>query len=47
MKYIRKLLKLNHGDKKELENIRKEIEEDRKVGIASEKWLLEKLAELE
>jgi hypothetical protein len=47
MKYIRKMLKLNNGDKKEIETIRKEIEEDRKVGIASEKWLLEKLAELE
>jgi hypothetical protein len=47
MKYIRKMLKLNHGDKREIEVIRKEIEEDRKVGIASEKWLLEKLAELE
>ena len=47
MKYIKKLLKLNPGDKKEIELIRKEIDEDRKVGIASEKWVLEKLAELE
>ena len=47
MKYIRKMLKLNHNDKKEMDLIKKEIEEDRKVGVASEKWLLEKLAELE
>ncbi len=47
MKYIRKILRINPGDKKEIESIRKEIEEDRKVGIASEKWVLEKLAELE
>lgn len=47
MKYVRKLLKLNPGDKKEIAHIRKEMEEDRKVGIASEKWLLEKLVELE
>lgn len=47
MKYIRKMLKINPGDKKEIDSIRKEIEEDRKVGIASEKWVLEKLAELE
>jgi tetratricopeptide (TPR) repeat protein len=47
MKYIRKLLKLNPGDKKEIAHIRKEMEDDRKVGIASEKWLLEKLVELE
>ena len=47
MKYIKKLLKISPGDKKEIELIRKEIDEDRKVGIASEKWLLEKLAELE
>ena len=47
LKYIKKLLKLNPGDKSEIEKIRSDIEEDKKVGIASMKWLLEKLAELE
>jgi hypothetical protein len=47
MKYVRKLLKINTGDKKAIEAFKKEMEEDRKVGIASEKWILEKLAELE
>jgi hypothetical protein len=47
MKYTRKLLKLNKGSKTEIEHIKKEMEEDRKIGIASEKWILEKLAELE
>lgn len=47
MKYVRKLLKLNKGNKTEIEHIKKEMEEDRKIGIASEKWILEKLAELE
>jgi hypothetical protein len=48
MKYTRKMLKLNHGDKNEIIKIRQEIDEDRKAaGIASLKWLLEKLAELE
>ena len=47
MKYVRKLLKLNKGNKTDIANIRKEMEEDRKIGIASEKWILEKLAELE
>ena len=47
MKYVRKLLKLNKGSKAEIEHIKKEMEEDRKIGIASEKWILEKLAELE
>ena len=47
IKYIRKLMKLNKGDKTEIENIKKEMEEDRKIGIASEKWILEKLAEME
>lgn len=47
MKYIRKLRKIMPGDKNEIQNTKKEIEEDRKVGIASEKWILEKLAELE
>ncbi len=47
MKYVRKLLKLNKGSKVDIDNIRKEMEEDRKIGIASEKWILEKLAELE
>ena len=39
--------KLNKGNTIEIENIRKEMEEDRKVGIASEKWVLEKLVEME
>jgi hypothetical protein len=47
IKYTRKLLKLNKGNKTEIEHIKKEMEEDRKIGIASEKWILEKLAELE
>jgi hypothetical protein len=47
IKYTRKLLKLNKGNKTEIANIKKEMEEDRKIGIASEKWILEKLAELE
>ena len=47
MKYIKKLMKLNKGDLIEIENIKKEMEEDRKIGIASEKWILEKLAEME
>jgi hypothetical protein len=47
MKYVRKFMKIIQGDKKDIENIKKEIEEDRKIGIASLKWLLEKLAELE
>ena len=47
IKYVRKMLKLMPGDKKEIESIKKEMEEDRKTGIASEKWILEKLAVLE
>lgn len=47
VKYIRKLMKLNKGNTLEIENIKKEIEEDRKIGIVSERWILEKLAELE
>jgi hypothetical protein len=47
MKYIKRLLKLNKGNKIEIEHIKKEMEEDRKIGIASERWILEKLAELE
>lgn len=47
IKYIRKMRKLISGDKKEIEKIRDEIEEDKKVGIASLRWVLEKLAELE
>ena len=47
MKYIKKLMKLNKGNTAEIENIKKEMEEDRKIGIASEKWILEKLAEME
>ena len=47
MKYIKKLLKLNKGNTTEIENIKKEMEKDRKIGIASEKWILEKLVEME
>ena len=47
MKYIKKLMKLNKGDSLEIENIKKEMEEDRKIGIASERWILEKLTEME
>lgn len=47
MKYIKKFRKIMPGDKTEIENTKKEIEQDRKIGIASEKWILEKLAELE
>lgn len=49
-KYVKKLLKLNRtkkGNKADIAHIKKEMEEDRKIGIASEKWILEKLAELE
>ncbi len=47
IKYTRKLLKIVPGDQKEIEKIKQEIEEDKKVGIASMKWVYEKLAELE
>jgi hypothetical protein len=47
MKYTRKLLRLKPGDKKEIEKIKQEMEDDKKVGIASMKWVYEKLAELE
>lgn len=47
IKYTRKLLKIVPGDIKEIEKIKQEIEEDKKVGIASMKWVYEKLAELE
>jgi hypothetical protein len=43
--FIRKLTKLNAGDKNAIEQTRKEIEETK--AVASKKWLLEKLAELE
>lgn len=47
MKYVRKMLKIVPGDTKEIEKIKQEMIEDKKVGIASEKWVYEKLAELE
>jgi hypothetical protein len=47
MKYIKKLLKLIPGDQKEITKIKQEMEDDKKVGIASMKWVYEKLAELE
>ncbi len=43
--FVRKLTKLNTGDKSAIEQTRKEIEETK--AVASKKWLLEKLAELE
>ena len=43
--FARKLTKLIPGDKKTIEQIRQEIKDAK--GVASEKWLLEKLAELE
>lgn len=45
IKFVRKLTKIMPGDKKAVDNLREEIKEAK--GIASEKWLLEKLAELE
>ncbi len=47
VKYIKKMRKIVPGDKKEIDKIKEEIEEDKKVGIASMRWVLEKLAELE
>ena len=47
MKYIKKLLKLIPGDQKEIAKIKQEMEDDKKIGIASMKWVYEKLAELE
>ncbi len=47
MKYIKKILKLIPGDQKEIAKIKQEMEDDKKVGIASMKWVYEKLAELE
>ena len=43
--FVRKLTKIKNGDKKSIEQIRQEIKDAK--GVASEKWLLEKLAELE
>jgi hypothetical protein len=43
--FVRKLTKVTAGDKRTIEQIRQEIKSDK--GVASEKWLLEKLAELE
>jgi hypothetical protein len=43
--FIKKLTKVTTGDKKTIEQIRQEIKDAK--GVASEKWLLEKLAELE
>ncbi len=47
MKYTKKLLKLIPGDQKEIVKIKQEMEDDKKIGIASMKWVYEKLAELE
>ncbi len=47
MKYIKKILKLIPGDQKEIAKIKQEMEDDKKIGIASMKWVYEKLAELE
>ncbi len=45
IQFVRKLTKLMPGDLKAIEQIRQEIKDAK--GVASEKWLLEKLAELE
>ena len=45
IKFVRKLTKIMPGDKKAIETLKEEIKEAK--GIASEKWLLEKLAEIE
>ena len=45
IQFVRKMTKIMPGDMKAIENIRQEIKDAK--GVASEKWLLEKLAELE
>ena len=45
MRFLKRLIKINPGDKKEIELLRNEIKAAN--GVVSEKWLLEKLAELE
>lgn len=47
IKYVRKLMRLNPGDKTEIAKIYAEMEEDKKVGIASINWLYEKIKDLE
>ena len=43
--FVRKLTKIMPGDNKAVEQLKQEIKDNK--GVASEKWLLEKLAELE
>lgn len=43
--FVRKLTKIMPGDTKAVEQLKQEIKDNK--GVASEKWLLEKLAELE
>ena len=43
--FVRKLTKIMPGDAKAVEQLKQEIKDNK--GVASEKWLLEKLAELE
>ncbi|MBL7816272.1 MAG: hypothetical protein JNL70_14730 [Saprospiraceae bacterium] len=45
IKFVRKMTKIMPGDKKSVEALKEEIKAAK--GIASEKWLLEKLSELE
>lgn len=45
IQFVRKLTKIMPGDKKMIEALREEIKNTK--GVASERWLLEKLAELE
>ncbi len=45
IRFVKKLTRLMPGDKKAIETIKKEVDETK--GIASEKWLKEKIAELE
>ncbi len=47
IKYTRKLTKIMPGDRKAVEQIKKELEEAKGSPIASERWLREKIAELE
>ena len=43
--FVRKLTKIMPGDNKGIDSLRQEIKEAK--GVASERWLIEKLAELE
>jgi hypothetical protein len=45
IRFTRKLIRIIPGDKTALDKLKKEVDETK--GIASEKWLREKIAELE